>query len=65
MNWRLRVPFVPTEVPVIYSIVLIRKYLNFSQLNYVGVERSTEEAVLEASLHDVCEQYMYKCLGGM
>lgn len=55
MNWRLRVPFVPTEVPVIYSIVLIRKYLNFSELNYVGVERSTEEAVLEASLHDVCE----------
>lgn len=55
MNWRLRVPFVPTEVPVIYSIVLIRKDMNFSELNYVGVERSTEEAVLEASLHDVCE----------
>lgn len=54
MNWRLHILFVPTEVPVIYSIVLIRKDLNFSELNGVGGERSTQEAVLEA-LHDVCE----------
>lgn len=55
MNWRPHAPFVPAEVPVIDSIVLIRKYFNFSELNCVGVEGSTQEAVSEASLHDACE----------
>lgn len=33
---------------LLHSIALIRTYLKFSELNCVGVEGSTQEAVLEA-----------------
>lgn len=44
MDWRLHVLFVPSEVPVICSWgAYHRKHLSSSELNCVGIERSTQE----------------------